>query len=74
MRARWGKKKLTRMWRKYGFGRLYWRNSHRRWRSFFESDDVAVAKEGAGKMHFKTFEAIQDAIQIYMIENNVGEK
>lgn len=70
----WHKKKVIRMWRKYGFGRLYWRRAHPSWREAFFSDDVAIAREGTVAMHFRSLEAIETYLKTELIERNVGEK
>jgi len=57
------RKQAAKEWRKLGlYGRLYWRANHRRWRTFFDSDDVAVWRYSTASMHFKTWQAIEDFI------------
>jgi hypothetical protein len=44
-------------------GRLYWKRSNWRWRNFFDSDDVAVWRDGTMSMHFKEWSAIEEFIE-----------
>jgi len=50
-------------WRKVGWGRLYWRSSHRRWRTFFDSDDICVIKDGTASMHVKSLRGLDELIE-----------
>ena len=54
------------VWRKSGmFGRLYFKRDFPHWKTF-DSDDVAMAKNGAARSHFKNYGAIiHMALYIY---------
>lgn len=70
----WSQQKIVRLWRKYGIGRLYWKNANWRWRNRWDFDDVAMWRDGAASMHFKTYRALQEFLMDLMIEQNAGEK
>lgn len=61
------KARISKLWRKYGFGRLYWRTRNSHWRSW-DTDDVAMAKDGAARTHFKTYRAIEERLESYLDE------
>lgn len=53
---------IAAVWRVHGFGRLYWKRGRNRWwRNLWDSDDVAMARDGGASMHFKSRQAILDA-------------
>ena len=55
-------KQIAAVWRAHGFGRLYWRKGRNRWwRNWWDSEDVAAARDGVASMHFHSRQAILDA-------------
>lgn len=55
---------VMKKWRKEKIGgRLYWRFNNRRWYRFFDSGDVAIWREGAFSIHFKSVVAIEEFIE-----------
>lgn len=48
---------ITRRFRRVAWGRLYWRRANPRMRRF-ESDDVAIVRNGVVTTHYKTLEAL----------------
>ena len=55
-------RELAERWRKVGWGRLYFKHRNWRWRNFWDSDDVAAARDGAVSMHFKSWKALEEHI------------
>lgn len=51
------RKHIIKLWRKGGFGRLYWRDQHPNWR--WDSDEIARAKSGARGYSFTSTDAIE---------------
>lgn len=74
MNGLWSKQKIVRLWRKYGPGRLYWKNANPRWRNCWDSEDVAMWRDGVVSMHFHSYRALQEFLMDLMIEQNAGEK
>jgi hypothetical protein len=56
-----GRKEITRLWREYGYGRLYWRSSNQHWRDW-DSKAVAMAKDGPVRTHFYSRSALVDEL------------
>jgi hypothetical protein len=52
------------LWRKRGFGRLYWRYKNRRWYKTWESGEVARAIDGTASMLFFSRKAILQVIGV----------
>jgi len=51
---------ISKAWRRYGFGRLYWKAHNRRWR--WDSGIIAQAKDGTARMLFTSITAIEEII------------
>lgn len=55
---------ITALWRKHGFGRLYWRYKNRRWYRTWEQGEVARAIDGTASMLFFSRKAILQCIGV----------
>jgi len=65
------REQIMKEWRKEKIGgRLYWKNKNRRWYRTFDSDDVAIWREGAFSMHFKSSDAIREFIEYCRFVNS----
>lgn len=53
---------IVKLWRKRGFGRLYWRYKNRRWYRTWEQGEVARAIDGTASMLFFSRKAILQVI------------
>lgn len=63
---KYSREEITERYRKlkdHRWGRLYWKKRGSRFmRNRFESDDVAIIKEGVYTMHYKSVDALLEAI------------
>lgn len=57
------RKEITRLWRKHGWGRLYWKAHNSHWRNFWNSEDVAAVRDGPVSIHFQSIDAIMEEIE-----------
>lgn len=54
------RRKTIELWRAAFPGlRLYWRSAHPHWRTW-HSDDIAMSKHGALRVHYKSIDAIRN--------------
>lgn len=57
------KRKLSVLWRRYGYGRLYWRDNNRKWYRSWNKDVIAMAIDGGVRTEFKSIEALKEMIE-----------
>lgn len=50
-------RKITRLWRERGHGRLYWKRNNRRWRDW-SRENIAQVRMGSLHIYFNSYEAI----------------
>lgn len=48
---------ITRRFRKVAWGRLYWKSKNPHWR-VFNSDDVAIVRNGTTRIHYQSIDAL----------------
>lgn len=56
------RKRVVKLWRKFGFGRLYWRDQHPGWQ--WSGDEIAHAKMGALGRSFTSIDSIETFLEM----------